>query len=116
MKLTKDKVRLGQDKVKHVAKLANLPLSSEEEEKYPEQLSKILEYVEQLNKVDTSNVEPTFNVSGQSNVVRVDKVGECLNQEEALSNAPKKENARLQTPERSDGGQGFFVTKGVFAE
>lgn len=89
--------------VKHVSKLANLPLSVEEEETYSQQLSKILEYIEQLNQVDTSNVESTFNVSGQSNVQRVDETSACLSQEEALQNAPKKEN-------------GFFVTKGVFEE
>lgn len=77
--------------VKHVAKLANLPLTDQEEEKYSKQLSKILEYVDQLNSVDTSNVEPIFNVSGQNNVMAEDKVGECL-----------------------DWKKGFFVTKGVF--
>lgn len=87
--------------VSHVAKLANLPLSKEEEEKYSEQLSKILEYIDQLNTVDTSGVEPTFNVSGKENVMSEDKLGECLPQADTLSNAPKKQN-------------GFFVTKGVF--
>ena len=77
--------------VKKVAKLANLPLSSEEEEKYSEQLSKILDYIEQLNQVNTSDVEPTFNVSGQENVMAEDKTGECLNWKE-----------------------GPFITKGVF--
>lgn len=89
--------------VKHVAKLANLPLTNQEEEKYSEQLSKILEYVDQLNSVDTSSVETTFNVSGQVNVLDEDKVGICLTQEEALSNTAKKRD-------------GFFVTKGVFDE
>ena len=89
--------------VKHVAKLANLPLTSGEEKKYSEQLSKILDYIEQLNKVDTSNIEPTFNVSSQSDVMNKDEVGNCLTQEEALSNAPKK-------------NEDFFVTKGVFTD
>lgn len=90
--------------VKHVAKLANLPLTDGEEEKYSGQLSKILDYIEQLNKVDTSNVEPTFNVSGQKNVMGEDRAGDCtLSQQEALVNAPKKQD-------------GFFVTKGVFEE
>lgn len=96
-------MKLTRDQVKHVAKLANLPLTSEEEEKYSEQLSKILEYVDHLESVDTSSVEPTFNVSGQSNVGSEDKLGECLSAENVLSNAPKKKN-------------GFFVTKGVFNE
>ncbi len=101
MKLTKDQVR-------HVAKLANLPLTSEEEEKYSEQLSKILEYIEQLNKVDTTGVEPTFNVSGQENVMRKDEAESSLSQEEVLQNAPKKEKGLPA------GQAGFFVTKGVF--
>lgn len=96
-------MKLTRDQVKHVAKLANLPLSSEEEEKYSEQLSAILEYVDQLNQVDTSNVEPTFNVTGQSNVMSGDETIPSLSQAEALSNASKKET-------------GFFVTKGVFDE
>lgn len=94
---------LTKDQVKHVAKLANLPLTSDEEEKYSEQLSKILEYIEQLNQVDTKDVEPTFNVSGAFNKFRTDETSASLPQEEALSNAPKKE-------------KGFFVTKGVFNE
>lgn len=95
-------MKLTLDRVKHVAKLANLPLTSDEEKKYSQQLSKILDYIDQLNSVDTKDVEPTFNVSGQSNIVAKDEVGDCiLPQEDVLSNAPKKEN-------------GFFVTKGVF--
>ena len=87
-----------------MAKLANLPLTHHEEEKYSEQLSKILEYIEQLNQVDTSDVEPTFNVTGLSNAMREDQVGDCtIPQEEAISNAPVKKD-------------GFIVTKGVFNE
>lgn len=90
--------------VSHVAKLANLKLTSEEEEKYSGQLSKILEYVEQLNEVDTENVEPTYNVSGLSNVMRPDEVGDCtISQEDAISNASSRKD-------------GFIVTKGVFEE
>lgn len=90
--------------VKKVAKLANLPLTPSEEEKYSEQLSKILDYIEQLNQVDTSDVEPTYNVSGLSNVMARDEVGDCvITPEEALQNAPQKKD-------------GFFVTKGVFEE
>ena len=93
--------KLTIDQVKHVAKLANLTLTNEEEEKYSQQLSKILEYVDQLDKVDTKDVEPTFNVSGSFNKFRTDEASASLSQGDVLSNAPKKE-------------KGFFVTKGVF--
>lgn len=96
-------MKLSADQVKHVAKLANLPLSEEETEKYGEQLSKILDYIDQLNKADTSGVEPTFNVTGLENVIREDIPGKSLSQEEALKNASKTKN-------------GSFVTKGVFEE
>ncbi|MDO8619060.1 MAG: Asp-tRNA(Asn)/Glu-tRNA(Gln) amidotransferase subunit GatC [Candidatus Daviesbacteria bacterium] len=94
---------LTPDQVKKVAKLANLDLTSEEESLYSEQLSKILDYIDQLNQVDTLGVEPTFNVSGNSNILRKDDSVESLSQEEALSNTPEKK-------------EGMFVTKGVFDE
>lgn len=87
--------------VKHVARLANLPLSAEEEERYSQQLSKILDYIEQLNQVDILNVEPTFNVTSNHNVIREDETKASLSQEEALANASQKKN-------------GFILTKGVF--
>ncbi len=96
-------MQLTRDQVKHVAKLANLPLTQEEEEKYSEQLSKILDYVEMLDKADTSKVEPTFNVTGQSNVMREDTTTPSMSQEEALMNGPKKKDS-------------MFETKGVFEE
>ena len=94
-------MKLTKDQVKHVAKLANLPLTNDEEEKYSEQLSNILEYIDQLDSVNTSNIEPTFNVSGQNTVWREDESKEGLSQDEALSNAPVKKDSS-------------FVTKGVF--
>ncbi|MBU1031484.1 Asp-tRNA(Asn)/Glu-tRNA(Gln) amidotransferase subunit GatC [Patescibacteria group bacterium] len=84
-----------------VAKLANLPLSSEEEEKYSDQLSRILDYIDKLNEVDTKSVESTFNVTDLSNTTREDATVASLSQEEALSNAPKKK-------------ENFFETKGIF--
>ena len=96
-------MKLSLDQVKHVAKLANLPLTSKEEDKYSDQLSKILDYIEQLNKIDTSKVEPIFNVTGEANVMREDTTAGCLSQGEALSNAPKKKDD-------------MFETKGVFEE
>ncbi len=92
---------LSLDQVKKVAKLANLPLSEEEEKKYSQQLSKILEYVDQLNKVDTTDTDATFNVTDNENVLRQDETIPSLTQDEALLNAPQKND-------------GFFVTKGIF--
>jgi len=96
-------MRLIGDQVKKVAKLANLPLSEEEIVKSSEQLSKILDYVDQLSNVDIKNIEPIFNVVGSSNVMSDDTPRVSLSQDEALKNASQKKN-------------GFFITKGVFEE
>lgn len=94
-------MKLSKAQVKHVAKLANLPLTQAQEEEYSEQLSKILDYIDQLNEVFTDSVEPTFNVLEVNTIERPDKTDVGLTQEEALSNTEKKE-------------KGFFVSKGVF--
>lgn len=96
-------MKLNLDQVKKVAKLANLPVTEEECIKYSEQLSTILEYIEQLDEVDTSKAEPTFNVSLNKNITRNDSTGTNLTQEEALMNTPLKK-------------EGFIATKGVFQE
>ncbi len=72
--------------VKHIAKLANLPLSQVEEKKFEKQLASILEYVEQLNSVDTKGVEITSQVTNLENVTREDKTEISLKQEDALLN------------------------------
>ena len=96
-------MKLTTDQVKKVANLANLPLSEEDVEKSSEQLSKILDYIDQLNGVDVGGVEPTFNVTGLENLMSDDSPGRSLSQEEALQNAQVKKD-------------GFIVTKGVFEE
>ncbi len=96
-------MKLTYDQVKHVAKLANLPLREEEIEKYSKQLSEILDYIEKLSSVDTKDIEPTFNVTPEKNILREDEVSKSLSQDEALANASKK-------------NKGYFVTKGVFKE
>ena len=94
-------MKLDTSQVQKVAKLANLTLTSEEEEKFSEQLSKILGYIEELNEVNTDSVEPTFNIVNRENVLRSDVEETGLTQEEALQNAPNKRD-------------GFFISKGVF--
>jgi len=72
--------------VKHVAKLANLPLSTIEEEKFEKQLAQTLEYIENLKEIDTKDITTTPQVTGLHNVLREDKVTPSLSQEEALKN------------------------------
>ena len=83
-------MKITKQEVEHVARLARLELSEQETDKLTEQLSNILTYVEQLNKLDTSGVEPTSHVLDLRNVMRDDVVVPGLSQERALANAPEK--------------------------
>mgnify|MGYP001601625450 FL=1 len=78
--------------IKHVAKLANLPLKPQEKEKFEKQLSEILSYVEKLKEVDTKNVEITSQVTELENITREDETSPSLSQEEVLSNTQSKHN------------------------
>jgi aspartyl-tRNA(Asn)/glutamyl-tRNA(Gln) amidotransferase subunit C len=73
--------------IKHIAKLANLPINQQEEKKLEEQLNETLNYIAILQEVDTKNVEPTAHVTGLENITREDKAGTSLTQKQALSNA-----------------------------
>ena len=82
--------------VKHIAKLANLPLSEKEEEKFERQLSSILEYIEKLNEKDTKGIEITSQITGLENVTREDETSPSLYQEEALSNSKSNQNGMFK--------------------
>jgi len=77
--------------VKHIAQLANIPISSQEEEELAKDFSKTLEVVDKLQKVDTKGVEMTHQVTGLTNITREDEVNEknMFTQKEALANASR---------------------------
>jgi aspartyl-tRNA(Asn)/glutamyl-tRNA(Gln) amidotransferase subunit C len=90
--------------VKYVADLANLELTDEEVVRMQRDLSAILEYVEQLKRVDTSNVEPMAQVLGVSpenalqSAIREDKPRPCLGTDVALANAPASGAGHFKVP------------------
>ncbi|SEU25158.1 Asp-tRNA(Asn)/Glu-tRNA(Gln) amidotransferase subunit GatC [Paenibacillus sp. NFR01] len=84
--------------VQHVARLARLHLSPEEEATFTEQMNAILQYAEKLNELDTDNVRPTTHVLQVSNVMREDVVKESLSREDALLNAPDHEDGHFKVP------------------
>lgn len=80
---------IGKKEVEYVARLARLTLSEEEKERFTHQLDQILEYVQQLNQLDTENVLPTSHVLDLKNILREDEVKPSLPLSEALANAPQ---------------------------
>ena len=84
--------------VEHVANLARLELSEEEKVQYTEQLNAILKYVEQLNELDTTGVEPTSQAMPMFNVMREDEAKLVCTREEAFLNAPDEEDGHFRVP------------------
>ncbi|WP_025690310.1 Asp-tRNA(Asn)/Glu-tRNA(Gln) amidotransferase subunit GatC [Paenibacillus zanthoxyli] len=84
--------------VQHVARLARLHLSPEEEATFTEQMNAILQYAEKLSGLNTEGVQPTTHVLHVSNVMREDVVKESLTLEEALLNASEEEDGQFKVP------------------
>jgi aspartyl-tRNA(Asn)/glutamyl-tRNA(Gln) amidotransferase subunit C len=85
-------VRLTRDQVLHIAELAKLGLTDEETELFAEQLSEILDYASMLNRLDTESIPPTAQAIRSINVLREDVVQPSLSPEEALANAPQRDD------------------------
>ena len=84
--------------VEHVALLARLGLTDEEIDRMQAQLSHILETIERLRDVDTSQVGPTAQVIALENVMRDDEPRPGFDREAALANAPQREGPMLRVP------------------
>jgi len=90
--------------VEHVAALARLRFSDDEKRRLTVQLNAILRYMEQLNRLDTSAVEPLAQVVDGANVFRDDTPAPGVSREEALKNAPAKTDAFFKVPKVVDKG------------
>jgi aspartyl-tRNA(Asn)/glutamyl-tRNA(Gln) amidotransferase subunit C len=89
---------LSHEEVLHVAELARLSLGPEEVELFTRQLNDILAYVEKLQELDTTGVAPLAHVVPVFNAFREDEVKEGLPREEALGNAPAREEEHFLVP------------------
>ncbi|WP_243299515.1 Asp-tRNA(Asn)/Glu-tRNA(Gln) amidotransferase subunit GatC [Bacillus litorisediminis] len=90
--------RISLDEVKHVAHLARLEITEEEAVMFTKQLDAIISYAEQLNELDTENIEPTSHVLDMKNVMREDIPEKGLPREEVLKNAPDHEDGQIKVP------------------
>ena len=89
---------ITKEQVKHVANLARLSLDEDEKETYTEQLSKILDYIDKLNEVNTQKIEPMTQPIPTVNVMRVDIVKKLFERDEMLKNAPVEEYGFFRVP------------------
>ena len=92
-------MKISKHEVENVARLARLQLQAEEVERMTKQLDTILAYVEKLNELETTDIEPTSHPHDKVNAFREDEVRPSLPHDLALANAP------------ADNGESFIVPR-----
>ena len=92
------KVSISKKEVKHIAWLAKIELSKEEEEVFTQQFNDILSYFRKIDEVDTAEVPPTYHPLELENVFRPDEVVGSLPKDKALQNAPRLKGSFVKAP------------------
>ena len=90
--------RISNDEVKKVAQLARLKLNESEIKQHASQLEKILDYIKQLEKINTQNIPCTTRAIEVVNVLRKDEKKDYENSEELLDLAPSREQKFFKVP------------------
>ncbi len=83
---------LSKDEVRHIAGLARIGVDEAEIEKFSADLSSILGWVEQLERIDISNVEPTAHISGIENVTREDEARDFFDKDKIVKLFPERKD------------------------
>lgn len=91
-------MKINQKTVQNIAHLARLELSEQEEVKMVDDLSKILNWMDQLKELDTTDVVPLTHMSEEVNVFREDVGVNALSREKGLKNAPSQDGEYFRVP------------------
>lgn len=94
---------ITKDLIDSLSKLAKINLTKEQEEKYADEFSSVMGYMEEIKNLDVFNIEETSRVAKEENVLREDAVKESLPQKEALKNSKNTSN-------------GYFLVPAIFKE
>ncbi len=98
-------MKVTAQEVRYIAQLAKLEIREREMDKFVQEFNDILVYAGMLDRLDTSEVEPTAHVLSYGNVMREDIVKPSMTQEEALKNAPERANGGYLVPRVMEGGE-----------
>jgi|SRR5271157_3540973 len=91
-------MKITKEVVEHVAHLARLELKADEIELYTQQIDRILDYMDKLNSLDTTGIEPTTHAIPLTNVFRKDVIDNNFQVEESVGNAPERKGPFFKVP------------------
>ncbi len=90
--------RVSTSDLQRLATLSGLKLADDEQDGLRQNLEDIIKYIEQLSELDTTDVEPTYQVTGLENVWREDEIDQPLERESLLKPAPDQKNNQVKVP------------------
>lgn len=91
-------MKITDEIVEHIAHLARLEFIGEEKQEIKQDMEKIINFMNALDSVDTTGVEPLIFMSDEVNVLREDVSVETISKNDALKNAPKKDSDYIRIP------------------
>lgn len=91
-------MKIDNETVDKIAHLARLEYQNEAKEQIIKDMNNMLGFIDKLNELDTSNVEPLIYMSDEVNALREDEVKQVITQDEALKNAPKHDSDYFKVP------------------
>ena len=95
-------MNINKEVITKLSSLSKLKFNEQETELISEDLSKMVNFINQLKEIDTDNVEPLIHINEEINNWREDNLGEVLDQEKALSNSPIKDSTYFKLPKVLD--------------
>ncbi len=95
-------MKIDNETVDKIAHLARLEFENESKQEIINDMNNMLRFIDKLNELDTSNIEPLVYMSGEVNVLREDDVSHTITQKDALKNAPKKDSDYFKVPKVID--------------
>ncbi|MEJ6755044.1 MAG: Asp-tRNA(Asn)/Glu-tRNA(Gln) amidotransferase subunit GatC [Flavobacteriales bacterium] len=95
-------MKINKEVITKLSSLSKLKFNEQETELISEDLSKMVNFINQLKEIDTDGVEPLIHMNEEINNWREDNLGEVLDQEKALSNSPIKDSTYFKLPKVLD--------------
>ena len=95
-------MKINKEVITKLSGLSKLKFNKEEVELISEDLSKMVNFINQLNELETDGIEPLIHMNEEVNNWREDNLGEVLDQEKALANSPVKDSAYFKLPKVLD--------------
>ena len=91
-------MKIDNKTVDNIAYLSRLEFEKDAKEEIINDMSRMLEFIDKLNELDTSDVDPLIYMVDETNILREDNSEQTINQKEALKNAPKKDSDYFKVP------------------